>query len=74
MLSFSPPRSGFTRWVTPSVKEKPIWRGAERHTIRVVRVVAVGVAVVVHIAEVVGGARIRRPKPPVAGTHAHQRN
>ena len=37
---------------------------AEGHAIRVVGVVIVGVAVAVHIAEVVGVARIRRTLPP----------
>ena len=40
----------------------------EAHTIRVVRIVVVGVAVVVHIPEVVSVSRIRRTQPPVSGT------
>ena len=40
-------------------------REAERHPIRVVGVVVVGVTVVVDIAEVGGVARIRRAEPPV---------
>ena len=46
---------------------------AERHRIRVGRVGAVGVTVVVHTTEVGGRAGIRRPKPPIAGSHVPQR-
>ena len=42
-------------------------RGAEGHAIRVRGVVAVRVAVVVHIAEVRGGRSQRRTEPPVRG-------
>ena len=40
---------------------------SETHAIRVVRVVVVGVAVVVHIIEVSAVASIRRTKPPGRG-------
>ena len=42
-------------------------RGAERHAIRVVRVVVVLVAVVVDIRKVRGVGRPRRAQPPVVG-------
>lgn len=50
-------------------EEAEFRRGAERHPIRVVGVVVVGVAVVVHIAEVSGVARQWRAEPPVPGGH-----
>ena len=43
-------------------------REAERDAIRVGSVVAVGVAVVVHIAEVGGRISRGRPEPPILGT------
>jgi len=69
MLSFSPSQPDFTTGVTLSAKKKPnTGRGAERHAIRVVGVVVVRVAVVVHIHEVGAVGCIRRTQPPVRCT------
>ena len=62
------PISGYSTW--PGIN--PFFAKSERHAIRVVGVVVVEVAVVVHITEIVGVARISRAEPPIV--RRRQRN
>ena len=66
---------GSPLWVTTLPEEATHKREAPRNAIRVAGVIAVAVAVVVHIRVVGRRARRRRPKPPVrADQSAQQRN